>query len=65
MNKNTTSTNAPSHLVYVVTGEGESATWTQVAAAWKHRDNDGLNVIIPPGIMISGKLVVRAAKTAS
>lgn len=65
MTKSTNSNNAPSHFVYVVTGEGESATWTQVAAAWKHKDGDGLNIVIPAGIMISGKLVLRAAKTTS
>jgi hypothetical protein len=63
MTKSNNNTNRPSHLVFVVDGDGESANWTQIGAAWKHKDSDGMNVVIPPGIMISGKLVIRAAKS--
>ncbi|WP_426422571.1 hypothetical protein [Bradyrhizobium genosp. A] len=54
----------PIHLVLVVDGDGDNANWTQIDAAWKHKDSDGMNIVIPPGIMISGKLVIRAAKSA-
>ncbi len=55
--------NRPSHLVYVVDGDGDDANWTQIAAAWEHNDSDGLNVVLPPGIMVSGKLVIRRPKS--
>jgi hypothetical protein len=57
--------NRPTHFVYVVDGDGDDATWTQIAAAWKHKDGDGMNIVIPSGVMVSGKLVIRAAKSAS
>ncbi|WP_426424190.1 hypothetical protein [Bradyrhizobium genosp. A] len=60
-----TNTNRPTHFVYVVTGDGDDANWTQIAAAWEHRSGDGMNFIVPPGIMVSGKLVIRAAKSAN
>ncbi|MBR0967092.1 hypothetical protein JQ554_28080 [Bradyrhizobium diazoefficiens] len=53
-------TNRPTHLLYVV--DSDNANWTQIGAAWQHKDSDGMNIVIPPGIMISGKLVIRAAK---
>jgi hypothetical protein len=57
--------NRPTHFVFVVDGDGDDANWTQIAAAWKHKDSDGMNIVIPPGIMVSGKLVIRAAKSAA
>lgn len=61
MTKNT-NTNRPTHLVYVVTGDGEEASWSQVAAAWQHKDSDGMSIFIPPGVTVTGKLVIRAIK---
>jgi hypothetical protein len=60
-----TQTNRPTHLVFVVDGDGDAANWTQIGAAWKHKDSDGMNIVIPPGILISGKLVIRAAKSVA
>ncbi|WP_407193236.1 hypothetical protein [Bradyrhizobium sp. STM 3566] len=47
---------------FIVDGDGDDASWTEIGAAWKHKDSDGMNIVIPPGITVSGKLVVRAAK---
>lgn len=58
-----TNTNLPTHYVYVVNGDGDDANWTRIAAAWEHKNRDGMNFTIPPGIMISGRLVIRAAKS--
>lgn len=58
----TKSNDLPTHLAYIVSGEGKNANWTQVGACWKHKDGEGMNVVLPPGIMISGKLVIRPIK---
>jgi hypothetical protein len=60
-----TNTNRPTHLVFVADGDGDAANWTQIDVAWQHKDCDGMNVVVPPGVMITGKLVIRAAKGAS
>jgi hypothetical protein len=51
----------PSHVVYVVEGEGENAFWTKIGAAWQHEDGDGLNLVLS-AIPLSGRLVVRKPK---
>ena len=50
---------------YLVDSSTDNATWTQIAAAWEHKKGDGLNIVIPPGLMVSGKLVSRAAKNTA
>jgi hypothetical protein len=52
---------APTHGVFVVEGEGESAFWTRIGAAWSHRDGLGFNLSIA-AVPLSGRLVVRANK---
>lgn len=54
--------NRPTHHLYIVTGEGDDAVWAQIAPAWEHQKAGGLNIVIPPGVTVSGKLVIRAAK---
>jgi hypothetical protein len=56
------STNRPTHLVYVVNGDGDEANWSQIAAAWQHKDSDGMSIFVPPGVFVTGKLVIRAIK---
>ncbi|MBK5956696.1 hypothetical protein CCR97_00390 [Rhodoplanes elegans] len=51
----------PSHAVYVVEGEGESAYWTKVGAAWEHDDGDGFNIALT-AVPLTGRLVVRKPK---
>ncbi|MGY3473657.1 hypothetical protein [Bradyrhizobium ottawaense] len=34
----------PSHEVFVVNGEGESAFWTKIGTVWSHDDAKGFNV---------------------
>lgn len=50
--------NRPSHAVYIVEGEGESAFWTKIGSAWAHEDNDGFNVQLI-AIPAAGRLVIR------
>ena len=56
-------TNRPTHHLYIVDGEGDEANWAQIAPAWQHKAGDGMNIVLPPGVLVSGKLVIRAAKT--
>jgi hypothetical protein len=54
----------PSHEAFVVTGEGESAFWTKLGAAWPHDDGKGFNVELI-ALPVSGRLVIRERKEAS
>lgn len=53
----------PTHAVFIVSGEGEKKRWIEIGAAWRHKDNDGLNVVLdalPP----NGHVVLRPIKAA-
>jgi len=39
-------TNLPAFEVYSVEGQGKSAQWTRIGAAWPHKDGEGLNVTL-------------------
>jgi|SRR5688572_2641768 len=49
----------PSHKVFVVEGEGESSFWHRAGSAWPHKDGKGLNMQIPTGMSLSGRVVLR------
>jgi hypothetical protein len=49
----------PSHKVFVVEGEGDNAFWHRAGSAWPHKDGKGLNVQIPSGMSLSGRVVLR------
>jgi len=51
----------PSHEAFVVTGEGETAFWTKVGAAWPNDDGKGFNVDLV-AFPVSGRLVLRERK---
>ncbi|WP_075202167.1 MULTISPECIES: hypothetical protein [Serratia] len=56
----------PTYNVYV-THETESNGeknnyWTKVGAAFSHNEKPGLNIILTPGIAVSGKLVLLEPK---
>lgn len=53
--------NLPTHNVYVIEGEGETAFWTKVGAAWKHSDGDGFNISLT-AVPLTGRLVLRTRK---
>jgi hypothetical protein len=54
----------PVYHVYVTQesqpdAQGEKTTWwTKVGAAFAHNGKPGLNVVLTPGIAVSGKLVL-------
>lgn len=50
--------NKPTHRLYSVTGEGKSANWTEIGAAWANRDGKGYSITC--GAMpLSGRIVMR------
>ena len=52
----------PSHSVFLVEGEGETAYLTRIGAAWQHEDGDGFNVKLS-AIPLAGRIVIRRAKS--
>jgi hypothetical protein len=61
---NNTASNKPQPLnVYVVDESRENRSyWTKVGAAFPHDDGKGFNLVITPGISVSGRLVIREKK---
>ena len=60
MSKPTQSANAkPTPRIYNVTGEGKSAFWTQIGAAWPNRDGQGFSITCD-AIPLAGRIVMRA-----
>lgn len=59
--KSNPSKTRPSHAVYVVEGEGESAYWTKIGSAWIHEDGEGFNLSLV-AIPLTGRLVIRKRK---
>jgi len=50
----------PSHIAYVVTDpkdEDGKAQWHQVGAIWPHKSGKGFDLVIPPGVTLSGRIV--------
>ena len=59
MTKQTQATNAkPTHRIYNVTGEGKSAYWTPIGAAWPNRDGAGFSITCD-AIPLAGRIVMR------
>jgi hypothetical protein len=54
----------PTHLAYVVTeAQGDrKAQWHQVGAVWPHRNGNGFDLMIPPGISVAGRMVITERK---
>lgn len=49
----------PAYEAFIVGRSGKAPQWTKVGAAWNHDDGKGINVILAPGLSVSGKLVLR------
>ena len=49
----------PTHRLFVVTGEGETANWKEIGAAWTHRDGRGHSINCT-AFPLQGRLVMRA-----
>ena len=42
----------------------QRAQWTEVCVVWSHSDGSGFDLVIPPGINLSGRIVCRKRKRA-
>ena len=48
----------PTHRLYSVIGEGKNARWTEIGAAWPHRDGEGFSLTYT-AIPLNGQIVMR------
>lgn len=51
--------NKPTHRLYRVIGDGESANWTPIGAAWPNKDGHGFNISCD-AVPLQGRIVMRA-----
>lgn len=56
-----TQKNRPSFAVYAVEGEGDTAFWTKIGAAWSHEDGKGYGITLSC-LPVNGRLVLREPK---
>lgn len=54
----------PSHRIYRVVGDGDSANWTPIGAAWPNKDGIGFSIACD-AMPLSGRIVMRAIPTAN
>jgi len=58
----------PSHRVYAVSPDGEEkSTWTEIGAAWPHKDGEGFSLMFTARPLEGAQIVLRrpnARKTA-
>jgi hypothetical protein len=59
----------PTHTAYVVSdakeGSEKKAQWFEIGAVWPHSDGSGFDLVIPPGVTVSGRIVCRKRKEPS
>lgn len=48
----------PSHRLFQVIGEGETARWNPIGAAWPNRDGKGFSIACD-AVPLSGRMVLR------
>jgi hypothetical protein len=53
----------PTHRVYAVTKNGEKSYWTEIGAAWAHRDDKGFNVKLDYLPLNGAEIVIREPRT--
>lgn len=56
----------PTHRLFTVSGEGDTARWTEIGAAWSNKDAKGFTLQLE-ALPVSGRIVMRLieAKEAS
>jgi hypothetical protein len=56
----------PTYTAYVVTdpkeGTDRKAQWHEVGAIWPHKNGTGFDLVIPPGVTLSGRIVCMPRK---
>ncbi|PDT64280.1 hypothetical protein CO683_39185 [Bradyrhizobium ottawaense] len=63
-NRSSTKSKKPTHEAFVAIGEGESAFWAKLGAAWPHDDGKGFNVELI-ALPVSGRIVIRERKAGT
>ena len=55
----------PSHKVFLVEDRGEDKDpfWHRVGSAWPSKDGKGLQIQLPPGLSVAGRVVLREYTT--
>jgi hypothetical protein len=62
MSKQETTKTLPTHRVYSVSKNGEKkATWTEIGAAWPHKDGKGFNLTFTALPLEGAQIVLRLA----
>jgi hypothetical protein len=60
------SSKSPTHTAYVVIdpkeGSDKKAQWFEIGTVWSHNDASGFDVMIPPGVTVTGRIVCRKRK---
>lgn len=51
--------NKPTHRLYRVVGDGESASWTPIGAAWPNKDGQGFSISCD-AVPLQGRIIMRA-----
>lgn len=51
----------PTHTIYKVMGDGETARWVKVGVAFPHKDRKGLALMFD-GIPVEGRIAIRVNK---
>ena len=61
--------NKPSLVAYIVVepreGSNKKPFWQKVGAAWPHKNGNGFDLVLPPGISVSGRIVCTQPKEES
>ena len=52
----------PTHRLYQVEGEGETAFWRPIGSAWAHADGKGYGIACS-AVPLTGRIVLRAIKS--
>jgi len=53
----------PSHRIYSVTKNGDDkSTWTEIGAAWPHKDGSGFNLKFTARPLEGAEMILRVAK---
>ena len=56
--QSTTASNKPTHRLYRVEGEGKTANWTEIGAAWPNKDGAGFSIQCD-AVPLQGRIVMR------
>ena len=56
--QSTATVNKPTHRLYRVDGEGKTAFWTPIGAAWPNRDGEGFSISCD-AVPLTGRIVMR------